>query len=100
MNVQVKKVPDLKSVCFVMKSDLYTKTHMNDLLEEELRDWEVFRKMTNVLNGEWFKEYKYNPFGRPMTLKKGQTVEASGILYHLADSKLFRIPAGYPEGVK
>lgn len=44
MNVQVKKVPDLKSVCFVMKSDLYTKTHMNDLLEEELRDWEVFGK--------------------------------------------------------
>ena len=32
MSVQVKKVPDLKSVCFVMKSDLYTKTHMNDLL--------------------------------------------------------------------
>lgn len=44
MSVQVKKVPDLKSVCFVMKSDLYTKTHMNDLLEEELRDWEVFGK--------------------------------------------------------
>lgn len=44
MNVQVKKVPDLKSVCFVMKSNLYTKTHMNDLLEEELRDWEVFGK--------------------------------------------------------
>lgn len=30
--------------------------------------------MTSVLNGEWFKEYEYNPFGRPMTLKKGQTV--------------------------
>lgn len=56
--------------------------------------------MTSVLNGEWFKDYEYNPFGRPMTLKKGQTVEASGILYHLTDSKLFRIPAGYPEGVK
>lgn len=56
--------------------------------------------MTSVLNGEWFKEHEYNPFGRPMTLKKGQTIEASGILYHLADSKLFRIPAGYPEGVK
>lgn len=44
MSVQVKKAPDLKSVCFVMKSDLYTKTHMSDLLEEELRDWEVFGK--------------------------------------------------------
>lgn len=44
MSVQVKKVPDLKSVCFVMKSDLYKKTHMNDLLEEELRGWEVFGK--------------------------------------------------------
>ena len=55
--------------------------------------------MTNVLNGEWFKEYEYNPFGRPMTLRKGKTVEASGILYHLADSRLFRIPAGYPDEV-
>lgn len=54
--------------------------------------------MTSVLNGEWFKDYEYNPFGRPMTLKKGQTVEASGILYHLADSRLFCIPTGYPEG--
>jgi len=56
--------------------------------------------MTSVINGEWFKAYEHNTFGRPITLKKGQTVEASGILYHLTDSKLFRIPSGYPEGVK
>lgn len=35
-----------------------------------------------------------------MTLKKGQTVEAGGVLYHLTDSKLFRIPAGYPNEVR
>ena len=55
--------------------------------------------MTNVLNGEWFKEHEYNPFGRPLTLKKGQTKEISGNIYHLTDSKLFRIPAGYPNEV-
>lgn len=55
--------------------------------------------MTSVLNGEWFKEHEYNPFGRPLKLKKGQTREISGNIYHLTDSKLFRIPAGYPNEV-
>ena len=55
--------------------------------------------MTSVLNGEWFKDHEYNQFGRPLKLKKGQTREISGNIYHLTDSKLFRIPAGYPNEV-
>lgn len=55
--------------------------------------------MTSVLNCEWFKDHEYNPFGRPLKLKKGQTREISGNIYHLTDSKLFRIPAGYPNEV-
>ncbi len=55
--------------------------------------------MTSVLNGEWFEEHPYNHFGKPVTIKKGQTIEVGGIIYHLSDSKLFRVSAGYPNEV-
>ena len=55
--------------------------------------------MTSVLNGEWFTEHPYNHFGKPVTIKKGQTIEVGGILYHLSDSKLFRVPFGNPDEV-
>ena len=55
--------------------------------------------MTSVLNGEWFAERPYNHFGKPITLKKGETTEISGVIYHLTDSKLFRVSAGYPNEV-
>ena len=55
--------------------------------------------MTSVLNGEWFAEHPYNHFGKPITIKKGETTEIGGVIYHLADSKLFRVSAGYPNEV-
>lgn len=55
--------------------------------------------MTTVLNGEWFAEHPYNHFGKPITIKKGETTEISGVIYHLTDSKLFRVSAGYPNEV-
>ena len=55
--------------------------------------------MTSVLNGEWFAEHPYNHFGKSVTIKKGETTEISGVIYHLTDSKLFRVPVGYPNEV-
>lgn len=55
--------------------------------------------MTSVLNGNWFAEHEYSPYGRPWTIKKGQTIEISETIYHLSDSKLFRVPVGYPNEV-
>lgn len=55
--------------------------------------------MTSVLNGKWFAEHPCKHFGKPITIKKGQTIEVGGILYHLSDSKLFRVPVGYPNEV-
>lgn len=55
--------------------------------------------MTSVLNGEWFSEHPYNHFGKLVTIKKGQTIEISETLYHLSDSKLFRVRVGFPNEV-
>lgn len=44
IDVQVKYVPDLKDTCFVLKSGLVTKSRMSEVLEEEIRNWEVFGK--------------------------------------------------------